>query len=602
MKVPWCALGPKRGRAFRPLGGLPSDHTNPAQIRHLPALACPPRPADTTSVPATLPHGPTRRWSPSTASFSRVLLVTSLGLIALATWFAFAAAFRSAANTRQLLTDYAAFAAWSYRQHLTTALEEASWTTLNPVAHEEMHRDRQTPPVERLAGYRDMQLEMCKCGSAARPASYFRFSLLDAVVTTAGAPLAEAQRVQLPANVRAILGTGAARPRTGLMRLPQNTLAAYTLMPTEWGDTIVYGFTFDSLGLAAEFDSVLQQATLLPAAVTHGRPNAALLTLEVRDSAGALFHRGAAWPADEREWPYIAADTLPGPRGGFVVRLTLIPEAAPLLLSGGLPRTPLPLLVLVGALGVGAALVAVAQIRREAELSRLRSNFVAGVSHELRTPLAQIRLFLDTLRLRRYDTEEEHQWLIGHLTRETTRLEHLVENVLAASRLDQGLTGEVALEPVDLAREAEEAVRDFAPLAASRQVKLTTSLTPDLQVLADPDGLRQLLLNLLDNAVKFGPAGQTVEIRLARTGDQASLSVHDSGPGIPAADHDRIWEPYYRGSHEAARAVGGSGIGLAIVREMTARFTGSIAVESPASGGAVFVLTLPLISPHPTAS
>jgi signal transduction histidine kinase len=114
-------------------------------------------------------------------------------------------------------------------------------------------------------------------------------------------------------------------------------------------------------------------------------------------------------------------------------------------------------------------------------------------------------------------------------------------------------------------------------------------------VLADQAALRQLLLNLLDNAVKFGPAGQVVLLTVARNGTHARLAIADQGPGVPEADRDRIWEPYFRGTSPATRAVGGSGIGLAIVREIAARFGGTVTVTSTASGGAEFTVALPLL-------
>jgi signal transduction histidine kinase len=245
---------------------------------------------------------------------------------------------------------------------------------------------------------------------------------------------------------------------------------------------------------------------LLPAAVTKGRANTGLFALEVRDPAGTVYFRSAAWPEDEREWPFIFSDTMPARIAGLVARITLVPATASTLLAGGLPRAPLPLLLLIGLMGIVAAALATAQLRRQGELARLRSEFVAGVSHELRTPLAQLRLFLDTLRLKRYDTPEEQEWLVGHLTRETTRLEHLVENVLAASRLDRGMHPSVPLVPLDFGAEVKEAATAFAPLAASRRAILDTEVSEGIEVLADQATLRQLVLNLLDNAVKFGPA------------------------------------------------------------------------------------------------
>lgn len=367
-------------------------------------------------------------------------------------------------------------------------------------------------------------------------------------------------------------------------------------MPTEWGDTIVYGFTIDSAALSTAFVRTFHEGSLLPTAVTAGRANEGLLSLEVQDTTGRFLYRDTAWP-DEREWPFIATESLPPRTGGLVVRLTVQPAAVPTFLAGGLPRTPLPLLLVVGLLGLGLSIAAVTQLRREGQLSRLRSDFVTAVSHELRTPLAQIRLFLDTLSLGRYDTDAEREWLLGHLVRETTRLEHLVENVLAISRLERGTTGPALREPADLSQEVRAAVVAFEPLAASRRAGLVTSIESGALVGVEREALRQLLLNLFDNAVKFGPPGQRIEVTVRARDGQVELRVKDQGPGVTAAERDRIWEPYYRGQGNSVRAVGGSGIGLAIVRDIVARAGGTTEVRSPAEGGAEFVIRLPRLNP-----
>jgi signal transduction histidine kinase len=399
----------------------------------------------------------------------------------------------------------------------------------------------------------------------------------------------------LVASVTSAARAGAGAAREGaIVEIPgTHLLAGYGPMPTDWGDTLVYGFTLDSAELATTFARVLQRAPLLPAAVTGGRANTGLFALEVRNPAGAVLYRSATWPEDEREWPFIASDSLPAHGAGLIARLTLIPATAPTLLAGGLPRAPLPLLLLIGLLGVVAAALATTQLRRQGELARLRSDFVAGVSHELRTPLAQLRLFLDTLRLKRYDTPEEQEWLVSHLTRETTRLEHLVENVLAASRLDRGMHASMPLVPLDLGAEVRDAVTAFAPLAASRRATLDTEVAEGVEVLADQATLRQLVLNLLDNAVKFGPPGQRVRLAVSRANGTARLTVTDQGPGVPEGERERIWEPYYRGTNEATRAVGGSGIGLALVREIADSFGGTATVATAPGGGAEFSVTMP---------
>ena len=542
------------------------------------------------------PSGTAPRGARPASNAPLLLLVASLGLIGIAAGVAVVTAWKSRANTRQLLGDYAAFAGWSYRQHLIEEFGTTLWLTVGPIGHREPHHNRDVPAAYKLPIYRENTLQDCHCGPGPVPATYFRFRLGSDSLDLAGDSLPPGSGVSLVDAVGRAARAGEIAGREGAMiELPgTRQLAGYGTMPTDWGDTLIYGFTLDSAELSATFERVLQKATLLPAAVTGGRANTGLFALEVRDPAGTVFYRSAEWPGDEREWPFIAADSLPARGGNLIARLTLIPATASTLLAGGLPRAPLPLLLLIGLLGVVAAALATAQLRRQNELARLRSEFVAGVSHELRTPLAQLRLFLDTLRLKRYDTPEEQEWLVGHLTRETTRLEHLVENVLAASRLDRGMRPSMPLVPLDLGTEVKDAVAAFAPLAASRRATLDTEVVEGVEVLADQATLRQLVLNLLDNAVKFGPPGQHVRLVVRRENGTARLSVTDQGPGVPEGERHRIWEPYYRGTGESTRAVGGSGIGLALVREIADSFGGDATVAAAPGGGAEFCVTIPV--------
>src|SRR5262249_23977604 len=155
-------------------------------------------------------------------------------------------------------------------------------------------------------------------------------------------------------------------------------------------------------------------------------------------------------------------------------------------------------------------IVAVTQLKRDGELAAERAGFVSSVSHQLRTPVAQIRLYLDTLRLGRAESAEQREWSLGHIERETTRLSHLVENVLRFSTIGgedpthRGLTN-VGDEVVKIAEE-------FRPLAASRKASIEVIATDAPPVPLKPDALRHIVLNLLDNAVKYGPIGQTVRV------------------------------------------------------------------------------------------
>ena len=260
---------------------------------------------------------------------------------------------------------------------------------------------------------------------------------------------------------------------------------------------------------------------------------------------------------------------------------------------GGGPNLSL----IVGLAIVNALMVAVGlwQLRRERELARLRDDFVAGVSHELRTPLAQMRMFTDTLLLDRIRNPAEGRRAVEIIARETRRLSQLVENVLYFHR-HQRVPETPRLEPVDLAALVVEVVDSFRPLAASRRIGIAIRMPVDeLTVLGNEDALRQVLLNLLDNAVKFGPADDTVTVVLEPASGAARLSVEDRGQGVAAADRTRIFQPYERGGTPGA---GGAGIGLAVVRRIVEQHHGTVSVDDRRGGGARFVVELPLSDGH----
>ena len=260
------------------------------------------------------------------------------------------------------------------------------------------------------------------------------------------------------------------------------------------------------------------------------------------------------------------------------------------LAGGSLPRSRY--LVLLGLLLLIAGLVAVAvrQLQREHELSRLRADLTTGVSHELRTPLAQILLFGETLMFERTRSERERRAAAEVIVREARRLMHLVENALHFARVDRQLIVPSS-EVIDLGTLTREILVSFAPLAWTAKVTLREIIEQPTPALVDPAAFRQILLNLLENAVRYGPAGQTVTVRVERREDVARVSVDDEGPGIPADDRERIWAPFVRLTRKGQGTLG-TGIGLAVVRDLTHRYGGRAWVEHGEAGGARFVVEL----------
>ncbi|MES2523528.1 MAG: HAMP domain-containing sensor histidine kinase [Gemmatimonadota bacterium] len=236
-------------------------------------------------------------------------------------------------------------------------------------------------------------------------------------------------------------------------------------------------------------------------------------------------------------------------------------------------------------------------MRREAALAEVRGDFVAAVSHELRTPLAQISLFAELLRKGSMRGPEEQERALHVIEKEASRLSILVDNVLNHARLRRGegtRSTFTASATTDVGRDVEQVMEAFAPLAADRGVHVVARGTGDGIVAAvDSQALRQTLLNFLENAVKYGPRGQTVTVAVTESPGRVRVSVSDQGPGVAAAELETIWSAFTRGSAARASQAGGSGIGLSVVRDLVAQYKGTVRVENADGGGARFEASFP---------
>lgn len=270
------------------------------------------------------------------------------------------------------------------------------------------------------------------------------------------------------------------------------------------------------------------------------------------------------------------------------IEVSIREEMASQLIIGGIPGSRAPLLAGLFAATVLLAIVAFWLLFRESELVRLRSGFIANVSHELRTPLAQIRLYAETLKLGRVRSEAEAKQSLEVIDLEARRLDGLVQNVLEFSRAERGII-RVAKRSVDLAVLLDDVVEGFRPIANGLDVELELELVDCPRIEVDPDSLRQIILNLLDNALKYGPRGQTIHVVLVNEDGMLQIHVDDQGPGVAVADRQRIWQRYWR-SPIIDAAITGTGIGLCLVRALVEQNSGRVFVIDNPSGGARFVV------------
>ena len=230
--------------------------------------------------------------------------------------------------------------------------------------------------------------------------------------------------------------------------------------------------------------------------------------------------------------------------------------------------------------------------RRTSELTQLRADFVSSVSHELRTPLAQIRMFAELLRKGSMRTPQDADRALRIIEKEASRLTILVDNILNYTRLRKRAERASSI-PTHVTGAVRQTIESFAPLSAERGVHIAAEIEPDLWATVDSLGLRQVLLNFLENAVKYGPRDQTVTVGAKQLGDVVRVWVDDQGPGVPEAERDAVWRAFYRRAESIAAGATGAGIGLAVVHELVLQSGGSVQVADAPNGGARFIADLP---------
>src|SRR5919202_3342269 len=563
-----------------------------------------------------------------------ILLALALVLAAILAYQAADAARSHQMTAERTLKDYASFANWQLSQHaknsLLTTLVMALVMPATRVNPEDLEHSLITPYevgeiVHEKAGW---------CNCLGKVDFFFRFDWRDGTLQTTESetPVGVLRwaRDTIAAYVRALPKITAQTPLTfgspdgssgparqlavvltndsyamilgepdGKPRL----LALVVSRDLKGNPIVVYGFETDPAPfLAPTFQFIFKKNSLLPPSLVSAVTEDSVLAISVADIDGHEIYRSPGHVGHDHG--FTAADTLEGHFGNLVLRVGLRPEYADRLVVGGLPRSRLPLLLGLFALTAGLLVVALLQLRRQQELVRLRTDFVSGVSHELRTPLAQIRWFAELLHMGKLRSEEERHRSLRIIDQEARRLTYLVENVLSFSRAERS-GNRISAVPTELEREVRDAIEMFAPLARSRRATIRSQLERGLLLEVDRDALRQVLLNLLDNAVKYGPRGQTVtvgavSVRENGSGPRVRLWVEDQGPGIPAAERDRVWEPYVRLDRDVEGATRGSGIGLAVVRELVSLHGGRTWLEDiEPGGGARVVVELPAVRMEP---
>lgn len=524
------------------------------------------------------------------------LLLVSLGMMGLLSHQTYQAVTSQRQLARDVLQDYAALAADEFGRRYAQVIYSGFFPVLGSVSQVSLETPLPTPTIlSDVAGDSDFDRE--RLSQAMELAhTLFRYTPEAASMELVGEPL---PRVVSDFLLDHLLTVGAAEETTDN---PIGTIHTrvdgtdYNFIYATFSERSVVGFLVNIEILGDWLDYFVERGPLLPASLMDDQSEV-IVQGQLLDPDGRLIYEVGNAGTDMVTASRPMSNRVPVLFGGMTISTSLSRETASRLIIGGLPESRLPLVygssaAVLGFMWTVAALMmamALVMLRRERQLAHLRADFISRVSHELRTPLAQIRMFAETLLLDRVRSDDERMRSLQVIDKEANRLSHLVENVLQFSRGERGkleLNKEVqAITPL-----VQELADRFRPLMRDRELVVATDVDESLRVNLDAEAFSQMFGNLIDNAVKYSPAGEPVSVSVQGKPGHVLVAVEDRGPGIPESERERIWEPYYRAGANEGLEIAGSGIGLAVVQELARLHNAETSVSESEAGGARFVI------------
>lgn len=258
-------------------------------------------------------------------------------------------------------------------------------------------------------------------------------------------------------------------------------------------------------------------------------------------------------------------------------------------------RTQTNLMLLIGldVILIVAVVLAFRSVKKEVQLAQNKADFVANVSHEIRTPLALISMFAETLEMGRAQSDEKKQEYYAIINQETQRLTGIVNKILNFSQTEAGKKT-LHLQRVDLAHEVRDVLRVYDFHLKNKGFVCKLESVPVTEVVADKQALVEIIINLLDNAIKYSPEAKVIDIRTGQNSREGWLAVRDYGMGIAKADQKHIFDKFYRVASGNLAQSRGTGLGLSLVKQLLAQQHGRIQVESELGKGSTFTIFLPL--------
>jgi signal transduction histidine kinase len=491
------------------------------------------------------------------------------------------------AAAEHTISDYADFAAYLYttRAYLFARDRSRAFDPIHPGMPFPGRAD--LPPVTALSAIPDTTE---RCGPPEKfPVYRFRMDLPARTITFAGAAPPEHAVTFIRDSVPRLASTRWVR-RAGFGyafvdgKDGPEAVAFSSALDSSEKVLAVYGYR-SCYGVrdTTDYAQMYEVVRVLPPALTKMMPSESLLTLTIRDGKGRQLYKA---PRNGAKSTVYGSSMMPG-IGNTSYLVEIRPEVAKMLVIGGIPDA-VPASVLLLVVSIVLAIAGFATLRTELRLVEERERFLANVSHELRTPLQQILTFVQLLRLGRARTDVERQRSLEIIETETHRLIALSDTVMSAAAPRGRELANAAIQVDDVVRDA---AAFYQPLAHAKKMCIDLDIEP-ATALGDAHALKQILVNVLDNAAKYGPVGQTITIGLRDDPDRVRLWVDDHGPGVPAEDRDRVWKPFLRLHRKVEQSTGGAGLGLSIVQDLADQMGAEVEISDAPTGGARFRLTL----------
>ena len=528
------------------------------------------------------------------------LLACAMLLAALLAWRAYAALTAQRDAAVRELAGEAEFAAYMFASH---AARDVYWGLVDlfaPVtSHNEVRRGGPEIPLAAIAG------DACEydftCAIRDSVAAWFRLDVLAGALETLPSGAAAGDEARSVDSIRSrlrVLPPPRSAPFVQIFDQRADGLVAVVaaVVSDSTGPVAAYGIEVPArlYGNAMIRRSTGRNRPLLPGSLSRRLGAEALYTLRLTDAAGRVLGGDTVWPASTRHGgDFVARVPVDSSARDLFADVALRPAYVAARLTAATPQAGLAIVALflaLDAMVIGALAIRLHRVMGE---SRRRAGFTASVSHELRTPLTQILLYGESLRDGSLRADHDRRRAFEVIVREARRLLAMIDNLLRFSRAERSATGTGAA-PVSVATEIGAIVAELARGGSPPLVRVRTQLTPEAVIDGEPTAVRQVLTNLLDNALKYGPPGQTITIGCRVDDGRVRIWVDDQGPGVPASDRERVWEPFVRLEQESqAEVATGTGLGLAVVRQLAHVMGGNAWVEDAPEGGARFVVTLP---------